>query len=431
MDYRRMCRWAEWGLVAAVVGLHGAVFFWREDPSRPNFVLTAAHDAQLLSASVLIVGWAALGPGRWWIRLAAAPVLIGLWFLPWNGAMQPREITAGFVGTLFCAAAVVAYGLRACGLRVAPRAATAGPDRGAQFSLLGLLVATTAIAVAIGSLEALRSTIGASRVWDVESGVVALWSRQPMDAGQQARLLIMAVAVALAGQGGVWAVLRPGSIWLRGAALAALIPAAAFYLAHVAGNATGALTTTAQSLGLGLAAVAGWCGVSVLPLRTMNFRLARVLAPAAEAAEGRKNRLGQAAAAIAAVLAAVLMGTAFVRSKARQMNIADVGTFSGRINVLTELSNLSSGDVSRVETPLKAFAQWIDRRNAENFNIALYFAGSVRSLRSASVIRLRSNLLFTGESGHPLFIDAEPGGSAVAAGAWDQKAAPLEDTSHE
>src|SRR5262245_7830254 len=133
MDYRRWCGWAESGLVVAVVVLHATIFFWPENPSRPNFLLATAHDAQLLAAIVLIIGWVVLGPGRLWVRLAASPILVWLWFLPWNAAMQPREMTTGFVITFFFAASVVIGGLRLVGLRIDRRLTPSDPERGAQF----------------------------------------------------------------------------------------------------------------------------------------------------------------------------------------------------------------------------------------------------------------------------------------------------------
>src|SRR5205085_9612766 len=116
MNYRRWTQCAEWWLVAAVIGLQATIFLWRENPSQPNFLLSTAHDAQFLSAIVLIIGWVVFGPGRLSIRLMASPILVWLWFQPWNAVMEPREMTARFITTFFCSATVLMCGLRAPGL---------------------------------------------------------------------------------------------------------------------------------------------------------------------------------------------------------------------------------------------------------------------------------------------------------------------------
>ena len=56
----KMC--LSWGLLAAIVALHAMIFCWRKDGMRPEFWLVAAHDAQLLTATALIIGWVVLVP---------------------------------------------------------------------------------------------------------------------------------------------------------------------------------------------------------------------------------------------------------------------------------------------------------------------------------------------------------------------------------
>jgi len=357
MDYRRWCWWAEWGLVAAVVGLHAAIFLWPENPARPNFVVTAAHDAQLLSAIVIIIGWGVLGPGHLWIRLAAAPILIGLWFLPWNSAMQPREANDSFVGTVFLCSVVLIGGLRAVGQRVVNRSAAAGPERGAQFSLLGLLLATTAIAGGIGVLEALRPTLGSlSRSQFVDMSDLLQLTPPSARVGEQTRQLVMSASVALAAIGGLWVTLRPGGSWLRLAALVGLVPAIGVYLTHLSGTGDATFAASAGSLACGLAMVAGLTSLSVLPLRLMDFRLQRStpIAVEAVASQPTRTRWIERMAAVFLVAAAVA-AVPLTRELLRRNTIHDFGRTNG--GVMTWGALAPSG---QMQTPMQAFAEWID-----------------------------------------------------------------------
>src|SRR5262245_57223834 len=126
MDYRRWSRVAKWGVVAAVLTLHAAIFLWPENWSRPNFLLITAHDAQFLSAVVLILGWVVRGPGWLWLRLVAVPALAGLWYLALNRTLESRETTVGFVCAYVCCVAVLVIAVRVLGLRVKRVAAQRG-----------------------------------------------------------------------------------------------------------------------------------------------------------------------------------------------------------------------------------------------------------------------------------------------------------------
>jgi hypothetical protein len=366
MDLRRWSQRAEWGLVATVVALHATVFFGPEDPSNPNFLLTAAHDAQLLSAIVLIVGWVVLGPGRLLVRLLAAPVLVCLWFLPWNSAMQPREISTGFIGTLFCVAVVLSGGLRVCGLRIARRSASEGPERGAQFSLFALLLATTVIAVAIGLLETLRPRLREVRPGDLWA-YPTLLTPSLSDRAEQVRHMAMAASVGLSALGGLWVVLRPGAIWVRLAATSVLIATGGFYFAHLAGADIGLTDnslfwTTGTSLAFGLASVAVLCGLSVLPLRLMGFRLQQPAAVANQIEAPAQVRMRLAAR----VAATLLLGAAvaLLALKSREANPSHTA-INGRINVNSSYWLLLSGlgAVDEIQPPIRAFAEWIDGRS--------------------------------------------------------------------
>ena len=115
MDYRRASRIAEAAVAALVVGLHLVIFLWPETPGKPQFLLASAHDAQLLSGVVLILAWAVLGPGKWWLRLGALPVLLLLWALPWNSRILPRQTGSSLPNLVAIMAGLAIVVTRLCG----------------------------------------------------------------------------------------------------------------------------------------------------------------------------------------------------------------------------------------------------------------------------------------------------------------------------
>jgi hypothetical protein len=368
VDYRRYCRWAEWTLVATLIGLHGAVFCWSEDPSQPNFVLVAAHDAQLLSAIVLILGWVVLGPGRWWIRVIASPVLVGLWFLPWNAQMQPRELAEGFIAAFCCAAAVLICGLRAMGFSVAKLPSNGEPERGAQFSLLSLIVAMTAIAMTIGLLEALRPTLSSvNTAWYIDSGGPLTFAPPSARIGEEVRLLVAAWALAFACVGGLWVVLRPGGMWLRLAALPVLIAAGGSYLAHLSGWGDGYFVPTALSLAIAFAAVAGMCGLSVLPLRLMNYRLQHWPRPrgASIAKSTDLQPLAERAVAAGVLVTISLLGSWPVATALRGDSRRYVNFLNRDFGIIVPFSTSIRDQIA---PPLSACGQWIEFQSVSPWN---------------------------------------------------------------
>jgi hypothetical protein len=350
MDYRKWNRRLQWGLVALVAALHAAIYFWREDPAAPNFVLMAAHDAQLLVASGLIVGWIVLGPGWLWLRVAAAPVLVGLLFFAGNGQMQPRDTPNTFMLTVFCCTVVLIAVLRGWGWQVVRSVATKAHERGAQFSLLALLATTTAIAAAIGALEALRPVISATDGGPLLNLTDSLSMSRIVSRAQHVREFVLSAAVSAAAVGGLWAMLRPGGTWLRLGGLVALIPVAAAYLAHLSESANDAMIVTAQNLAMGLAAVAGLVAISVLPLRLLGFRLQR------------PNRSSQPTPAqpiktapwIERTAAAIIVCLALLLIPGSQIH-------DSRSNWRLSWNSLSWGTPhAAIAPPLNAFGQWID-----------------------------------------------------------------------
>ena len=278
MDLARWSRRAEWALAASVVVLHLGIFLLPERSGRPELLVTAAHDAQLYSAIVLILAWAVLGPGWLWLRIGALPLLVGLWYLPWNTRMFPRETAASFPAAIGIAAAVLVVMLRCFGQRVKK---STGRERGAQFSLLALLAMTTLIAAAVGLLEWLRPMLSLESMVEDRGEITWLWETQRVEEGgwmsrQNLRQPVMSAAVAISAVGAVWVVLRPGAVWLRLAAMAIGLAVFGTYQAHLLGVASEQFTEQAINLSLGLASVAALTAITVLPLRMMDFRLQRL-----------------------------------------------------------------------------------------------------------------------------------------------------------
>jgi len=282
--------------------------------------------------------------------------------------MQPRDMPAGFVTTLVCVTSLLIIGLRACGLRVMKTSSAKGPERRAQFSLLGLILVTTIIGVAIGVLEAMRPMLGSVRY---DGGVIT--GSPPISLAPvaiQLRGVIIAAMIALAGTGGLWVVLRPGAIWVRLAAMIALIPAAALYLTYhsdapntyVGLSTTTHVVRTTTNIAGALAAVAVLCGLCGLPLRWMVFVFLRPLPLAIQAAERAPQPLGLTKR-VAAIL---LLSTAIFLVRVGDRFIErNTPAYAGRININSyELSPLLAwsplGPTDEIQTPMSALAQWID-----------------------------------------------------------------------
>lgn len=344
MDYARWVRRLEWAVAAAVVGLHLVIFLWPENVSRPNLLLTSVHDAQHLSGIVLVVAWSILGPGRLWIRLAALPALIVLWFLKWNTRMVPRDVRDEFLHYMLLTAAIVAVAIRLCGLRIARLPTARAAERGSQFSLLALLVSTTLIASLVGVLEWLRPALVADQGASLFANVIDNWQFRRIATTPEpplnpllARHLVMASAVVATALGGLWIVLRPGAIWLRLAAMAAAITTLGVYLTHLEGTGGDEFVPSAINLGIGLGQIAGMVGITALPLRLMGYRLQRQprsVAVTTSPVTERQRVIGRAAALTGFLL-----------------------LIAGSI-LCTRIAESRYG--ARASPPMKAFADWME-----------------------------------------------------------------------
>src|SRR6185369_7665426 len=198
-----------------------------------------------LSAIVLIVGWGILGPGRLWIRLLSAPAFAGLWFLPWNSAVQPRQLETGFFTIYLCAVLAFVGGVRLSGIRIVRTSPGQASEIRAQFSLLSLLLAVTIFSIVIGVLESLRPVLGAdTRAQWSDMSDILMFPPFSVRNAESTRQIVIATATALSGIAGGAIVLRPGGAWLRLMSVAVIVPAAAFYLAHWGGSRGGDFLAT-------------------------------------------------------------------------------------------------------------------------------------------------------------------------------------------
>jgi hypothetical protein len=89
------------------------------------------------------------------------------------------------------------------------------------------------------------------------------------------RQLILGLALAGVIGGAIFAVFRPGPVWLRLVVLVTVIPTLAVYLTHLIGIGGAEIRQRSIELGVALAACASLAVIAVLPLRLMGFRLLR------------------------------------------------------------------------------------------------------------------------------------------------------------
>jgi hypothetical protein len=322
MDLARASRIAEWTFVVAVGLVHVVIFCWAERADQPNFLVSSAHDAQLLASIALILAWAVLGPGWIWVRVGALPLLVAMWFLPWNTRMFPRETTASFPIAVAASAAVIVISLRICRLRVVPLSNRCGPERGAQFSILAMLIATTLIAAAVGLLEAMRPILNGN-IEDLSRVARYVFdSIEDVFRAATIRSLVGATAYAVAAVGGIWAVLRPGAMWLRAAGLMVSIGVLGVYLTHLRGIPADEFRGVAMNWAFGLAAVAALAAITAWPLRLMGYRLqrpAKTAEPtAAVAAVPDRARLRNRVAAVIGLLLLIAGGIPLAHWLARR-----------------------------------------------------------------------------------------------------------------
>lgn len=305
LPYRRLAHAAEWSLLAAVVLVHVAAWIWREQLASGGPLGALLADSLPLASLILVSLWLGLGPGSPWLRggVAVLAATIVATSIVWDGLDRwtPANwlLAVTPLGIFVCAAL-----LRLCGLKVHRGRLDRASSAGATFTVRSLLALTTAIAIAVGGLEALRPWLHSRQspaIIEVEPEVILspvqisadglqLTQNQTvltvpastpwrvvvrqLESAQQKGQIRMALAATLfiaMSLLAFTAILRPGAIWLRVAGLALLIPAAGWYIGHL--TETDAESTKTLTLWAGT--TAALVASSLLPLRLMGYRLAR------------------------------------------------------------------------------------------------------------------------------------------------------------
>jgi hypothetical protein len=138
---------------------------------------------------------------------------------------------------------------------------------GSQFTIRTLLLITTLVAATIGGLEA-------ARPW-LKPTIPEDWIGYPplltMTPGNPyfPRLWLAQAMIAAMGLGTAWAMLRPGTVWLRLIVLAFAAPLAGWYEDQL----TVANADFAASIGTWNSVFVLLTALSLVPVRLMNFRL--------------------------------------------------------------------------------------------------------------------------------------------------------------
>jgi hypothetical protein len=262
MNYRRWAQVAEWSLLAVMLLVHVALLWGRQRWLAESFgqLGIVLADAVPFAQAGLFAFWAAAGPGRFWLRLLCTVPLAApsayWWWGDWdygtdNFVLRLLGGAALLVGTF--GVALVCFGLR---LRRSDR-----PDdvSGSQFSIRTLFIATTLIAIAIGAAETLRPhlSIDYGNFWTGTSN----WSRLGLVVAEVGSISVVAL----------WAMLRPGAVWLRLVALAIVAPVTGWYVSSLMSSPwTESITWVAWNTMIVLV-----IGGSLVPIRLLNYRLCR------------------------------------------------------------------------------------------------------------------------------------------------------------
>jgi len=280
MDYRRWATCVECLFAAGMIVAHLAAIGLA--PGLPQdglsgMLICAVPYCQL----VLLLAWAVLGPGPAIWRIWSAPVLLVGGSLAWvwmwqergsgiNRMEYPLLVLTGIVGVCL----LVILRLGGLAIRLNPR-----DDRSAaQFSIRSLLTLTTLVAVVIAILERLRPMLAAGLNDSQYYTYVILHSDLSPDVTlpQIIRQLVLAISIAGVSWATIWAIMRPGNLWIRLLTTSVVAAALGMYLAHLSSSAAASLFGLANQMVVLMVLVGG----SVAPLRLMQFRLTRAPAGA-------------------------------------------------------------------------------------------------------------------------------------------------------
>jgi hypothetical protein len=278
MNLSRWSRTAEWAVAAAVAGLHLLLMLLPERGDFPGFLAVAGRQTLALCQPAILLAWAILGPGRWWWRLPAAGLLLLGALMWWSAIPNPTRLenTDALLLT-FCGTCVAIFALLRC-LGVSLRGFDQLREPRAQFSIRMLLIATTVVAGVIGVLEYLRPALAETEMLRVitfgfPGGEISLPNET--FAATTLRAMVLGTSSAAIAAGALFAVLRPGAVWLRAIILAVVLPALAGYLIHLIDVSDSTLTQRVAELVSVFATLAAMSAVTVLPLRLFGYRLYR------------------------------------------------------------------------------------------------------------------------------------------------------------
>ncbi len=306
VPYRRLALTAEWSLLAVVVMLHLAGWFWNGSLAAAGPLGQLVADSLPMASLLILATWCVLGPGYAWSRgivaaalvLASMAAVLNMWQETHSRAHSHKLLSLALLATFVCAGAV-----RLTGLRTRDGLTAASQGRGVTFTIFGLLTATTAIAYIIGGLEAMRPwllqsladdeirltirevsglepfqigatvTASTSTPWDI-----AVARMEEARRNGQFRLALATALFTALTLLAYAAALRPGAAWLRLAGLTAVVPAAGWYIGHLTETSYESTVT----LILWAATTTSIFTGSLVPLRLMGFRLLRPLPPPAK-----------------------------------------------------------------------------------------------------------------------------------------------------
>ena len=250
----------EWGLAAFVALVHllltGLFILQIGGPNRLPPLLVETLPLVQLTLGVL---WIAAGPGhiapRLFVGLPLLWIIGSVWtqsWLPLSGDW-PAQLGGRVTGLLLA----IFIGLRLAGLKASKITPYKGDERHLQFSIAGLLIITTAAALVLFVGQWIRSAV------DSIETVPQSW-----------RQITMTVSFVVGCLATVWAILRPGNPILRWGVASAIVLAS--------GAMPGYLLKTNEVIVpfmVWLATYSAMLGLSLLPVRTFDYRLVWTRSP--------------------------------------------------------------------------------------------------------------------------------------------------------
>lgn len=260
MNHQTAASRLEWGLAAFVGLVHLLVtVLYILQIGGPNRLPPLLVETLPLVQLTLGVLWIAGGPGHIAARLFVGLPLLWIIGAAWTQSWLPLsgDWPAQLGGRLTGLLLAIFIGLRLVGLRTAKIPPDKRDERHLQFSIAGLLAITTAAALVLFVGQWIRSSV------DSIENVSQSW-----------RQFAMTTAFVIASLATVWAILRPGNPILRWAVASAIVIAA--------GAMPGYLLKTNDVIVpfiFWLATYSAMLGLSLLPVRTFDYRLVWTRSP--------------------------------------------------------------------------------------------------------------------------------------------------------